>query len=353
MQENASILKNLFVLELAEPELLKPFLRRAVKDARYYSILEISQCARALARSRILFEDIPPLITRLFQRATEIFHEIDDDSVVHFVEHLGERQAYYTPFTDLVTERVLQNGTQFSIQTLGQLCRGLTLSNSLSPKLHAFLDQRVTNLASPKSLSPFSFDDARGLARCIRALETSGWRCSVSSIKDFVDALQDHWQTYQYDNQLRLVREIAPVLYDRDLPIPDAMKPLLSERLRLFRAGVPSVSAFESSMTNALEIAGANFEYSVNRLCYELDFLITTKTGRLVNLESDGDVCHAAINAAATTTELELEPLVEDIYRDKVLSKSGISVVRILYSTWRNLTESEQAELLRKLIPDL
>jgi hypothetical protein len=40
-------------------------------------------------------------------------------------------------------------------------------------------------------------------------------------------------------------------------------------------------------------------------------------------------------------------------YRDRVLSKAGISVVRISSSIWQPLTEPEQLELLRRLIPDL
>jgi hypothetical protein len=131
------------------------------------------------------------------------------------------------------------------------------------------------------------------------------------------------------------------------------MQPFLSERANVFRLGSPSVSTFESSVGTVLEIIGATFEYSANRLCYELDFLITTKTGRVINLESDGDICHGVFDATSPSSEVTVEPRAEDIYRDKVLAKSDMPVVRLRYSQWRGLSQLEQIDLLQQLIPDL
>jgi hypothetical protein len=352
-QDNFNILTNLLVLSVRDAQILKPFMTRAIRDAQYYSGAQISQITKAMVTTYKCSDESTKLLARLCKRAADIFATLDDTTIERLVDHFGDLHCRYTPFVELVTEHILENAPRFSVYHLGKISRGLLLSNSLVPELQAVVAQRVCNLTTPKSISPFSFEDARGITRCIRALETAGWRFSIATLQDYCDAIQDHWQSYDRGQQSRLARDIAPVLFNRDLPLPDVMQPILTEPTYVYRPGIQSSRSFEYAVASALNTAKANFEHSANRLGFELDFLITNTSGRLVNLEVDGDMYHGVLNLETASSAAELEPLGVHTYRDRVLSKAGISVVRISSSIWQPLTEPEQLELLRRLIPDL
>lgn len=349
--ENSSICQALGALDVRDVRSIQKVTSQALREYQHFGPAEILQVVKGLSHIGLRDRDCDRLIDGLCRRALELMPAFEPTEFIDLTQRLGLSLTVYKPLFHATCSRIVEGVWKPELQQLGVLAAGLSEANFLRDDFNAFVKRSAELGVLGLHGSRMGPGEIVGLCRCLRSLEIADVGVpedQVIALRAFVEQALPRLGP---DYGPRVLRQLAPVLINRGIDLPEHFTRCLSAADwdgisdRPMRA-----SKTELKVSGILDGMGINHQHGGSILTYSTDFVLTSASGARLNLEVDGDAFHRVrvVGESAKTAERTLR----DVFRDRVLNKAGIETVRFFISEFDHLTHRDKEKFLWGLLKD-
>ncbi len=349
--ENTSILQSLGTLRIKDRRTIDSVVDQAAREIRQFGAREVQQCLSGISDLGLFDSKHRRVVGKLSDHVARELDDLDMMAGLGIVNSLADYLSVDGRIFSGVCDKVTSGEWFPSPVELGHLAYSISTVNFRHAGCLGLLTELITSQIKHPQNSDRKGEATLALARCIRATDVLDAPVARNLIAAFAERVQADHESFPEHTRLKIARQLGPVLIVRDIDMPQCMTHLFNSTVNLFSELPSAHSTFEMRVGQVLSDLGIAFERAVHRASFELDFLVQTKAGIEVNLEVDGEMFHLVNRIDVDDSEPEYSA--RDQYRDKVLQKLGIPVVRIRSTEWDLYGYNEKDILLERKIPSL
>ena len=348
--DNAMICRALGGLDERDKAVISKATTHALRLIRYSDPFQTLQIVRGLTQVGLRDGDYNLLMDNLCHRALEIRDQFKPEEFITLTQRLGFSLTVHKELFAWTCSRVVSGEWRPHIEDLGALAACLSEANFF-PNDFAELVKRTLNqhLQEPAVIR-LGDKTLLGLCRCLRSLDVAENPAPLEHVNALRDFVEKALPSLNHAEGPRVLRQLAPVLVNREVSLPDSFTDCL-EKAEWSRVNEKTLrtSGAADGVAQRLTKMGLIYDQGKVTLGYDSDFLIKTHRGSSVNLEVDGDPFHRVRIVGESTPG---ERTWRDRYRDQVLKKWGISVVRVFTSEYHSESASLQPVFLWMKLKD-